>query len=805
MESISLKSVIKFLAKLFLIIVILPIALLAIAESCLRIIGVGFPNELFIKEKIGNREVYRANFRAGFKFFPAQLARKPLPEIFDVKKASSTFRIFILGESAARGEQLADFSFGRILETVLNKALTNKKIEVINTGIPAINSWVINEFSKEIMNLEPDLLIFYGGHNEFVGPYGPASAFNRNSTRLSTKIGIMASNLKLVQWLKSLLSDRVSVKSWKGLEMFINNSIEPMDPVIKMCAENYKQNMSEIFKRAQKNKVPVISCLTPSKFLDWPPFISKKTEFDDSLIKTLLEKWEECSKSNDYSTLLKELENLNARNPYRADINYLYGLCLLKFNKVVEAKTNLFKARDNDCFKVRADSTLNAALKSASEDSEVVLLDLVSEFDKPNENSINSLSLFYDHVHLNEHGHYLVAKNIYSKIKETNLLPINSFDFPGEAQVLKDIGFTDFDQKLNLQYVAKSLESPPFTLQIWHQKDLGRRKISLNWYKQNTSLPDCMKDATDALNKNPSDYRISSRLGLMYQEAGLLDEALIYMNKSFELNPFNIDLINNRGILLYSSGRFDEAIKDFKHSLKVAPNFAKAWFNLGLVYTKKKDMANAEKCYRSAIEIESNYYSAYNNLGNLLVSQKKYNEAISVFENLVKLNPNMPQALNGLAACLGYVGKNSKAIELLQNALKNTPTNTEIKFNLARTHEKEGNLSMALKIYDEILEIDQNYLPAVKSLIRLILNNSSICENSPVRLIELAEKACKLTSFKDIYFLQVLSSAYAQEGKINEAISVTSTAIELAERTGNNQAAKDLKDNIQLLQSQFKH
>ena len=111
-----LKKVILAILWLF----VLPVLLLGLAELACYATGIGYPASLFIKDKMPDGQTcLRINYQAARRFFPGNLARRPLPEIMPAVKPVKRLRIFVLGESAARGEKLADFSFARMLEAAV--------------------------------------------------------------------------------------------------------------------------------------------------------------------------------------------------------------------------------------------------------------------------------------------------------------------------------------------------------------------------------------------------------------------------------------------------------------------------------------------------------------------------------------------------------------------------------------------------------------------------------------------------------------------------------------------------------------
>ena len=91
------------------------------------------------------------------------------PESFAAHKGAREFRIFCLGGSTVQGRPYAiETSFTTWLELSLQAAAPDRQWEVVNCGGVSYASYRLAPILSEILNYQPDLIIVYTGHNEFL-------------------------------------------------------------------------------------------------------------------------------------------------------------------------------------------------------------------------------------------------------------------------------------------------------------------------------------------------------------------------------------------------------------------------------------------------------------------------------------------------------------------------------------------------------------------------------------------------------------------------------------------------------------
>src|SRR5258708_5877656 len=155
---------------------LIPFVLLFLLEMALRLFHYGYDTSLFI-ESPDNAAYWVMNPGASKKYFTDQLnATTGNREPFRKGKEAGVFRIFVLGESTTIGyPYFHNGSFHRWLLYRLMFDFPDKKIEMINVSLTAVNSYTVLGFSKEVVNYQPDAVLIYTGHNEYYGALGVGS------------------------------------------------------------------------------------------------------------------------------------------------------------------------------------------------------------------------------------------------------------------------------------------------------------------------------------------------------------------------------------------------------------------------------------------------------------------------------------------------------------------------------------------------------------------------------------------------------------------------------------------------------
>src|SRR6202044_244084 len=185
----------------------------------------------------------------------------------------------VLGESAAQGVPMPAFGFAPQLRAQLRARYPGREIEVINTGIVAINSHVVYQIARELSRFSPDLFVVYMGNNEVVGPYGPGCAYLSEMPPLwAIRLSVFIRSTRTGQLLASLLGRLAGggkgPAQWGGMAMFVNNSVRGDDPRLATVYRNFESNLRDIIGVATAAGARTVLCTVASNLKDCAPFLS---------------------------------------------------------------------------------------------------------------------------------------------------------------------------------------------------------------------------------------------------------------------------------------------------------------------------------------------------------------------------------------------------------------------------------------------------------------------------------------------------------------------------------------------------
>ncbi len=141
----------------------------------------------------------------------------------------------------------------------------------------------------------------------------------------------------------------------------------------------------------------------------------------------------------------------------------------------------------------------------------------------------------------------------------------------------------------------------------------------------------------------PNNPEANYNLGVVLQQLGRLDEALVSYDRAVALKPDFAEAYCNRGNVLKDLKRLDEALASYDRAVALKPDFAKAYCNRGIVLRDLKRLDEALVSHDRAVALKPDFAKAYCNRGIVLLELKRLDEALVSYDRTMMLTANGPK------------------------------------------------------------------------------------------------------------------------------------------------------------------
>ena len=458
---------------------IVPLLVLGVVEGCLRLAGVGYPTALLTPCTVQGKAASCYNLFFAAPFFPAGSVQTPRLYSIPAQKPAGTYRIFVLGESAAMGDPDPAYGFSRYLEVMLRERFPGTTFQVVNTGSVAINSHVVLRIAQQLANQHPDLFIIYSGNNEVVGPYGPGTVL----TSSGMSIPVIRSNIFLRSTRVGQLVTKLGTqkKTWQGMEMFLDKQVRANSPLMQQVYANYERNLRDTVAVARAAGAQVIVATAATNLEDCAPFASlhrdgiKPEEVNEW--SSLVQRGSELEAARSFSEALELYRSAARIDDEYAELEFRIARCLKSLGDAKAANEHFQRARDLDTLRFRADTRINDINRFVpAAYTGVGLVDTELLFSSASPDAIVGSDLVYEHVHMTPLGSYLFARAIYGQVAG-KLASGPVADAPSQTECERMLALTAYDRSRIAQEMLRRIQRAPFNQQLNHPEQVQRFQL----------------------------------------------------------------------------------------------------------------------------------------------------------------------------------------------------------------------------------------------------------------------------------------------------------------------------------------
>lgn len=444
---------------------LIPIALLLLAELVLRIVGFGQQVPLFVTAP-SHEGMLTPNPNLIQRFFHLDSSTpnvSPDSFYFTLQKPDDSLRIVLMGGSTAAG-----FPYGRfgspagLLTHQLRAVYPNRDIEVIPVAMASINSYALRDIAKETLKIQPDAVLVYAGHNEYLGVMGVGSAYANQGSHITNLLFLTLKDCRLfqlMQWLINSKTDRPADQAGRtNMAAMAKEQKIPFDSKLyhKGIAQ-YKDNMQALLGLFERAKVPVLLANLVANEKDLKPFSSSDPDDFASYVVA-----EYRLTHNDK---MSQLEQWQTDFPYSANIAFNKGKLLAKSGEYQSSRDAFLKAIDYDELRFRAPSAFNIIASQLADAKEnVTLVDLSTHLRRDETDKIIGSKLMLEHLHPTARGYFLMADGFLHALVDAGLLPEPSFPLTRSVQYRwQQLPLNEVDKLVAAHKIKQLTSDYPFT------------------------------------------------------------------------------------------------------------------------------------------------------------------------------------------------------------------------------------------------------------------------------------------------------------------------------------------------------
>jgi tetratricopeptide (TPR) repeat protein len=322
-----------------------------------------------------------------------------------------------------------------------------------------------------------------------------------------------------------------------------------------------------------------------------------------------------------------------------------------------------------------------------------------------------------------------------------------------------------------------------------------------------------------------------SNIGSLLHDQGRLEEALEQYRRALEIReekaPNSLDIAtsyNNIGLVLMQQGKLDEALKQYGRALEIeeekAPNslmIATLSNYIGVVLMQQGKLKEALKQYRCALKIQeekapnslavansfSNIAEIYRKVGKRAMSLSYLEMSHSILESqsIVAWHPSLIQCKYELGVLLAEECRFHEALAYATYIINHLP-NYKWAYDLkARALTGLGNISEALKIYDEVVLLAPNYSDAHIGRLNVILKLDNVASEAEKLFSEAYKEALAVDTNVGDKVDDEVRELYETESRRNNDVQVPT--LPTSDTKDQNALFQQLSDQLSAMSLQF--
>ena len=542
--------------------IVIPIVVLMILELSLRVLAIGQPTPLFIPH--ASKSEYLQPNPKWIERYAYQKSQVPkvAPDslFFKREKPKGQLRFVLIGGSTAAGFPYGRFgSIASELQQLIAFHFPYQPIEILPIAMSSINSYALRDIVDEVVDISPDAVLIYAGHNEYLGVMGVGSQYAGFGSHWMNLAFLAAKELHLFNALSAAITPFVGsppVPSSTTVMASIakDRSIEEGSDKYVQGLDQFTSNLDAILSTLTSAEIPVLISTLASNEHDQAPFSSVPAAPVSPPAAFLNNRMALPAK-------VEMAQHTVEKIPTSADAHYVLARLLIATDKA-KAIMHFERAIALDGLRFRAPPTFNTIINEQAARFGATLVDSHAALRERSTQGVIGNPFMLEHLHPNAQGYQVIAQTFFAALRRSPLL--------AETKEVKEAALdvnlslvSDVDERVATSKIATLMSAYPFTSAMTpvpqpvegndRIAELARQRLaSAAWLDEQRALLSYYQQQQDWLSAAHTAARIALALPFeaqpswiaarLYWQAQVPTLAVHYALRAYRETPHNEDI-----------------------------------------------------------------------------------------------------------------------------------------------------------------------------------------------------------------------------------------------------------------------
>jgi tetratricopeptide (TPR) repeat protein len=253
------------------------------------------------------------------------------------------------------------------------------------------------------------------------------------------------------------------------------------------------------------------------------------------------------------------------------------------------------------------------------------------------------------------------------------------------------------------------------------------------------------------------------------EELCLLDEANAYFESVLDESPRAYEPRVLRAAVNIESGRPERAFEDLNEAHRVKPNVHFPLTMRARAYEMMGEYTKAYADYDKVLKFETNNLTVFLGRARVLHALGRTDTSLIDLDAAIKCEPNCIPAYLARAEIWELRKEDQAALQDFDQAAVIAPTNPDVPTARGQFWLRKKDYAKAIAAFDSALKMEPEHVKALIGKSLVLAAGRDMKWHDASKAVELSNKACELTGWKDAAAIDALGVAHAANGNFTEA------------------------------------